>query len=141
MDSCNVNYKVGNLIDLGYTIETPLRLKVIRDYMDTLIQKRGYNVPPKWEGFNKLVDIDSIYHKRIYFKNNPEEMYLISTVGMLVLSDVYNPKIIKSSWIADWTNMPPKEELRIKKRFQNEILDSIEVLAKRDGLTDSVIYK
>ena len=141
IESCKVDYKVGNLIDLGYPIETPLRSKVIRRYMDTLIQKRGYNVPQKWEGFNKLVDIDSIYHKRIYFRNEPEEMYLISTGGMLVLSDVYNPKIIKSSWVADTANMPKNEELRIKKRFQNEILDTIESLARRDGLPDSAIYK
>ena len=53
IESCNVDYKVGNLIDLGYPIETPLRSKVIRRYMDTLIEKRGYNVPQKWEGFNK----------------------------------------------------------------------------------------
>lgn len=141
LNSCNLNYKVGNLLDLGYPIETPLRSTIIRQYMDTLLEKRGYNVPQKWMGFNKLVDIDSVRHKRIYFASNPEEMYLISTVGMLVLSDVYNPNIMQSSWIADTSNMPKNEEFRVKKRFKNEILDTIEALAKRDGLPDSVIYK
>lgn len=139
--SCYEEYKVGNLKELGYPIETQLRTSIIRNYMDTLILKKGYDIPDKWVGYNKLVDIDSLNNRRIYFKNNPEEMYLISFGGMLVLSDVFNPQIKQSNWIAEISDMPQNQELRIKKRFQNEILDSIESMAKNDGIPDSLIYK
>jgi hypothetical protein len=62
-------------------------------YCDTLILKYGYNVPAKWSNKNKLVEIDSLNNKRIYFKNDPKEMYLISFGGMLELTDVYNTQI------------------------------------------------
>jgi len=126
---------------LGYPIETSLRSQLIRNYLDTLIQKGGYNIPEKWAHFNKLVDIDSTYNKRIYFRQNPEEMYLISFGGMLVLSDVYNPQINQTDWVTERRAMPKEEELRIRERFNKEILDTIEGMAKRDGLPDSVIYK
>jgi len=141
--SCNGDslYKAGNLIELGYPIETSLRSSLIRNYLDTLIQKRGYNIPDKWSHLNKLVDIDSTFHKRIYFKKNPEEMYLISFGGMLVLSDIYNPQINQTDWVAERAAMPKEEELRVKARFKKEILDIIEVMANQDGLADSLIYK
>src|ERR1043165_3773756 len=93
MSNCGPIYKAGNLVSLDYPIETPLRTSLIRRYVDTLIQKYGYSVPDKWAHEDKLVELDSIYHKRIYFKKGPEEMYLISYGGMLVLNDVYNPQI------------------------------------------------
>ena len=139
--NCKGLYKAGNLIELGYPIETPIRSNIIRKYMDTLIQLRGYNVPEKWLHFRKLVDIDSIYNKRLYFRENPEEMYLISFGGMLVLSDVYNPRINHLDWVAEKSAMSKEEEERVKKRFKYEVLDTIETLAKRDGLPDSIIYK
>jgi hypothetical protein len=37
--------------------------------------------------------------------------------------------------------MPKEQELRIKERFKKEILDTIEAMAKRDGLADSAINK
>ncbi|MFB6455600.1 RHS repeat-associated core domain-containing protein [Chitinophaga sp. Hz27] len=137
---CNSIYKAGNLVDLDYPIQTPLNSTLIRQYLDTLIQKRGYAVPAKWEYYNKLVDLDSVYNKRIYFKQGPEEMYLVSFGGMLVLSDVYNPTIREDEYVALRSLMSPKEEQRVKNRFQHEILDTIEAMAKRDGLPDSIIY-
>ncbi len=139
--SCNQLYKAGNLIDLGFPIETSLRSEVIERYLDTLIQKRGYSVPKKWLHYDKLVDLDSINNKRIYFRSNPEEMYLLSFGGMLVLSDVYNPLINQKDWVSERSLMPKEQELRVKERLKKEILDTIEAMAIRDGLPDSVIFK
>lgn len=139
--SCNHLYKAGNLIYLGYPIETPLRSDVIERYLDSLIKNRGYAVPEKWVLYKKLVDLDSINNKRIYFNNNPEEMYLLSFGGMPVLSDVFNPKIRADGYVAERNLMSKDEELRVKDRLKKEILDTIEAMAKRDGLPDSVIYK
>ncbi|OMP74588.1 hypothetical protein [[Flexibacter] sp. ATCC 35208] len=137
---CTYSYKAGNLIDLDYPVETPLRAELIMQYFDTLAQKRGYAVPEKWKSLNKLIDLDSIDNKRIYFEQGPEEMYLISFGGMLVLSDVYNPNIRAGGYIADSKLMSPAEEKRVLARFQHEILDTIEAMAKRDGVPDSVLY-
>lgn len=137
---CNAVYKAGNLVDLDYPIQTSLSSELIMQYLDTLIQERGYAVPAKWEYYNKLVDLDSIYNKRIYFKQGPEEMYLVSFGGMLALSDVYNPTLRENGYVAQRSLMSPEEELRVKNRLEQEILDTIEAMAKRDGLPDSLIY-
>ena len=125
---------------LSYPVETSLRTEIVKRYIDTLISKNGFAVPEKWVQFNKLVDLDSINHKRIYFQSNPEEMYLISYGGMLILNDVYNPKLNQSDWVAVRENISKSEELRIKSRFQ-ELLKEIEKMAKRDNLSDSTIYQ
>jgi|GEM_PF-2056605 len=139
--SCNHFYKAGNLIELGYPIETPIRSVIIRRYLDTLVQNYGYAVPTKWLRYDKLVDLDSIYHRRIYFSSYPEEMYLLSFGGMPVLSDVFNPEIREGGYVAERSLMSKDQELRVKERLKKEILDRIEEMAKRDGLPDSVIYK
>lgn len=139
---CNPLYKAGNLVSLDYPIETSLDLDLIQKYCDTLIVKYGYNVPAKWSDKNKLVEIDSLNNKRIYFKSDPEEMYLISFGGMLELTDVYNTQIRSDGgYVARRELMSKEQELRVKERFKKEILDKIEAMAKRDGLSDSVIYK
>ena len=138
--SCSDLYEAGNRVDLSYPIQTPLRTEIIERYIDTLIQTKGFAVPNKWKHLDKLVDLDSINNKRIYFPSNPEEMYLISYPGMLILSDVYNPKIMPDDWIAVPERMPKSEEIRIKKRFQ-EVLKEVEKLAHKDNLPDSIIYK
>lgn len=139
--SCNQLYKAGNLIDLRYPVETSLRSEIIERYLDSLIQKGGYKVPQKWIHYDKLIDLDSINNKRIYFETNPEEMYLLSLGGMLVLSDVYNPQIKQGDWVSERSLLSKEQEQRIKERLKKEILDVIEAMAKRDGLPDSVVYK
>jgi len=135
-------YKAGNLESLDYPIETSLRSSLIQKYCDTLIIKYGYSVPVKWSNKNKLVEIDSVNNKRLYFNSNPEEMYLISFGGMLELTDVYNPQIRSDGgYVARRELMSKEQEIRVIERFKKEILDKIEVMAKKDGLPDSVIYK
>ena len=139
--SCNDFYKVGNLESLGYPAHTPLRDSLVKRYFDSLILKHGYAVPQKWKYYDKLVDLDSINFKRIYFKNNPEEMYIISFIGGVIsIEDVYNPQIREGGFVADRKLVLKEEEQRIRKRFHTEILDTIEAMAKREGLPDSLIY-
>ncbi|RAJ05432.1 hypothetical protein LX64_02590 [Chitinophaga skermanii] len=138
---CKDIYKAGNLVALEYPVETQLRSKIIREYLDTLILKRGYMVPPKWESFTKLVDLDSVYNKRIYFRQEPEEMYLLSFGGAFVLTDVFNPNIRKYGYVSDPKLMPAEEEQRVMERLQHEILDTIVAMAKRNNVPDSVLYK
>lgn len=139
--SCTGLYKAGNVIALDYPIQTRLRTEIIMRFIDTLIIKDGYRVPNKWADEKKLVELDSINHVRIYFKSSPEEMYLLSFGGMLVLNDVYNPQIRSGDWVAREDLMPKNEEQRIKMRFKQQILDTIEIIAKSEGLPDSVIFK
>jgi hypothetical protein len=141
LSSCNQIYKAGNLIALSYPVETQLRSAIVSQYLDTLRYKQGFDVPEKWRHYDKLVDLDSINNKRIYFKANPEEMYLVSFGGMLQLMDVYNPLLTPNDWVAERSRMPKEEEERILKRFQTEVLDVIDSLAKRDNLPDTLIYK
>lgn len=142
LTGCNHLYKAGNLASLDYQVETSLRLELIQTYCDTLIIKYGYGVPAKWSNKNKLVELDSVNNKRIYFKSNPEEMYLISFGGMLELTDVFNPNIRSDGgYVARRELMSKEQELRVTERFKREILGKIEEMAKRDGLADSVIYK
>ncbi|MEJ7610309.1 MAG: hypothetical protein WKF88_03920 [Ferruginibacter sp.] len=134
------DYKVGNRITLDYPIKTKISFKVIRKYLDTLIMTQGYNVPQKWTQYDKLIDIDSTNAKRLYFRNLPEEMYLIQFNGELLLADIYNENIVRGDWVATPERMPQKEEARVKKRFREEILDAIEKLAKKNGVPDSILY-
>lgn len=138
--SCREMYKAGNLVILSIPVETNLRTPIVKQYMDTLILRMGYNVPDKWSHLNKLVDLDSTNNKRLYFMNKPEEMYLISLQGQIVLSDVYNTSIVSNDWISSRDSLSRSEETRIIQRF-NQILDVIESMAKRDGIADSLIYK
>ena len=142
INACNdvVIYKAGNRVTLDYVIETKLSFNVIRNYIDTMVQKQGYDVPQKWAQYYKLIDLDSIDSKRIYFKDNPEEMYLVQLNGVLLLSDVYNENIVKGDWVATSERMPKKEADRVKKRFKEEVLDKIETMAKKNGVPDSIIY-
>jgi hypothetical protein len=86
-------YKAGNLIDLQYPVESKIDADIINRYLDSLILKEGYKIKPDWVIYKKLVDLDSVNNKIIYFKDNPEEMFLISTAGQLMISDVFNPQI------------------------------------------------
>jgi hypothetical protein len=139
--SCSQLYKAGNLVALDYPINTNIRTEIVQKFVDTLILKYGFEVPDKWKSKDKLVDLDSINHKRIYFKENPEEMYLISYGGMLVLNDVYNPSLNSQDWVSERKSLSEEEETRIKTRFEHDILKRVESLAKAAGMPDSVIYK
>ena len=141
LSSCNQIYKAGNLIALSYPVETQLRSAIVSQYIDTLRYKQGFAVPDKWKHYNKLIDLDSINNKRIYFKANPEEMYLISFGGMLQLMDIYNPLLVPNDWVADRSRMSKEEEERVLRRFKDEVLDVVDSLANRDHLPDSLIYK
>lgn len=138
---CTQVYKAGNLVSLSYPVKTTLRTTIVQQYIDSLILRHGYDVPDKWSHLDKLIDIDSVNHRRVYFSNSPEEMYLISFQGQLILSDVYNEKIRSNDWVSRRDSMPAKEELRIKKRFETEILDVVKTMAHKSGRTDSLIYK
>jgi hypothetical protein len=108
-------------------------------YVDSLIKDR-YKVPPKWQHYNKLIDIDPENSRNIYFANNPEEMYLIQFNGVLLLADVYNPQIVDGDYIAEPQRMPVGGKERVLRRFQTEILAQVEQMAKLDGCPDSVLY-
>jgi hypothetical protein len=138
--SCYLIDSDGNLKVLSYPVNTRLRPDLLKQYFDSLIEKKGFRVPEKWKYEIKQSDLDTIDNVRLYFRadeNNPEEMYLISFNGMLLLNDVY----IKDHWVAAKKNITEKEKTRVIYRFQTQILDTIEAMAKRDGLPDSIIYR
>jgi hypothetical protein len=115
--SCRGLYKAGNLIALSYPIETRLNSIMVESYIEKMASEGEYIVPDKWTHFHKLDDLDSTQNKRIYFENDPEEMYVLSFGGMLILTDVYNPKINGGgSWVADRKLVTPEEEDRIRRR-------------------------
>jgi hypothetical protein len=139
LSACNDLYKAGNMISLDYTIETKLSQAIIKTYVDSIIIN-GHTVPPKWDHHNKLVDIDPENSRNIYFSDKPEEMYLIQFNGEFLLVDVYNPQIIDGDYVSEPERMPAGEKERVLKRFQTDILDQVENMAKRDGCPDSVLY-
>ena len=137
---CGEVYRAGNLIAFRYPVETPMSLTIVQNYTDTLIMNAGHHVPEKWAHLDKLIDLDSVNNKRLYFRNDPEEMYLISFQGMLILTDVYNPRLYPNDWISVRDHISPAEETRVKERFRKEILDVIEKMAKQNNVPDSVLY-
>ncbi len=142
LNSCDYAeiYKVGNRRTLDYVIETKINFKILRIYLNKIIQMQEHQVPEKWVHYDKLIDIDSIDTKRIYFKNNPEEMYLMQFNGVLLLADVFNENIVKGDWVSNRKNITVNEEERIKKRFKVEVLNRIELMAKKDNVPDSILY-
>lgn len=138
--ACRDLYRAGSGIQsLDYPIDTKLSSGLIRNYIDSMSRRNEYKVPLKWDHFHKLDDLSSDSHKRIYFSQEPEEMYVISFGGMLVLTDVFNPKIVALSWVGDRKLISKSEELRILKRVMS-FLDTIEARARRNGVADSLIY-
>jgi hypothetical protein len=139
LNSCYLIDSAGYLKVLGFQINSPLRSTLLHAYFDSLIEKRGFRVPVKWKYEIKQSDLDTVDNVRLYFKEdngNPEEMYLISFNGMLLLNDVYR----KDHWVAVREDMSKKETDRVIYRFQTQILDTIEAMAKKNGLPDSLIY-
>jgi hypothetical protein len=137
--SC-ISYQAGNLHLLGYTIDTKLSYYIRKQYLDSITNSDEFRVPQKWKQFNKLIDINPESTWRVYFKSNPEEMYLITINTNFVLEDVYNPSINDFDYVAYPEKMPKKEKARILKRAKEEILDRIEKMARRDGCPDSILY-
>ena len=141
LNSCDNRevYKVGNRLTLDFVIDTKISFKVIRNYIGKMAANE-FQAPEKWQGYKKLVDIDSVNSFRIYFKATPEEMYLIQFNGELLLADVLNENIVKGDWVTNRDNLSSADEERIKRRFTVEILDKIEKMAKEDGIPDSVLF-
>jgi hypothetical protein len=135
-----VPYKVGNLEILNFPIKSNLREKLVRNYIDTLIIKHGFRIPQKLEYLDKMVDMDSDLNVRIYFNQEPKEMYLISFGGTITLSDVYNPKIKDWDWIGNEKNLPAEEKTRILARFDKEVLKVIYKMAVENKTPDSLLY-
>jgi hypothetical protein len=135
-----VNYSAGNLVLLGYPIDTKLSYDIRKHYLDSMTNSEEFRVPQKWRRYNKLIDINPESTWRIYFKRNPEEMYLVTLSSNFVLQDVFNPKIIDYDWVSEKNRMPASEKERVIKRAKGEILDRIEQMAKADGCPDSVLY-
>ncbi|RYZ20701.1 MAG: hypothetical protein EOO16_15795 [Chitinophagaceae bacterium] len=139
---CNAirhSYKAGNLYALQLPVETRLKTSIVRAVLDSIIRFEGHDVPEKWKQYDKLVDLDSVNNVRLYFPRDPEEMYLISYPGMLLITDVYNPSIKSYDWVTDKQVLSQEEENRIQKRFDS-VLSTIERRAKLHGVADSVLY-
>jgi len=134
------HYKAGNLKLLDYTIDTKLSYSIRKQYLDSLASSHEFKVPKKWEQYNKLIDINPHDTWRVYFKNEPEEMYLVTINTNFVLEDVFNSKIVDFDWVSDRTRMPQNEKERVLKRAKDEILNRIEQMAKKDGCPDSILY-
>jgi hypothetical protein len=132
--------RAGNRISLDYAIDTKLDQDVIKRYLDTLILNYGFTPPKQLLQFDKLIDITPETTRRIYFEQQPKEMYLIQFNGVLLIADVYNSDIVADDYVSRRERMPRKEEVRIKNRFKTEVLDRIEAMAKKDGVADSVLY-
>jgi hypothetical protein len=135
-----LDYRAGNLELLSYPIDTKLSYDVRKEYLDSISQLDEFKVPAKWRQYNKLIDINPNSTWRVYFKDNPEEMYLVTINNNFVLEDVFNPQIVDYDWVAERKRMPEIEQKRVIKRVQEDILNRIEQMAKRDGCPDSILY-
>jgi hypothetical protein len=135
-----LDFGAGNLELLSYPIDTKISYYIRKEYLDSLSQTDEFKVPPKWRQYNKLIDINPNSTWRIYFKDNPEEMYLITINTNLVLQDVFNRQIVDYDWVSERKRMPEVERKRIIKRVQEDILNRIEQMARRDGCPDSILY-
>lgn len=68
--SCNTGfgYKAGNLVLLGYTIDTKLSYDIRKQYLDIMANSQEFSVPQKWREYDKLYEINPESTWRIYFK-------------------------------------------------------------------------
>lgn len=137
--TCDDGYRVGNRITLDLAVNSKINFDILDRYLRTLSETE-YQVREKWKGAKKIIDLDSANSFRIYFKESPEEMYIIQFNGVLLIADVLNDNIVKGDYVTTKSNLPAGEELRIRKRFQTEILDKIEKMARNDGVPDSVLF-
>jgi hypothetical protein len=136
--SCRDLYRAGSDMKyLEYPIEDRLEPTLILNYLDTA---KAYQVPREWDHFHLLDDLAPDQNKRVYFSEQPIEMYLLSFGGESTLAGVFDhTQISKGGWILDSTRISETEKSRIMNRL-DLLLNKIEEEAKRKGLPDSVIY-
>jgi hypothetical protein len=132
-------YKAGNLEVLDIPIKSNISSKIIRQYIDTMLTEKENKIPTAWLRFDKLIDLDSVTNVRVYFKESPQEMYLLSFNGMLVLSDVYNPRIKDWDWVTDKELLTKDDSERIKARMQSLLKHAFEFAVSKKT-PDSLIY-
>ena len=130
------SYNNYNIVDLS----PKFNREIVFDIIDTLQQRDNlFVVPQKWkyvmqdyiEGHDRW-DWEEI--RFFYFKENPEEMFLIRfSYHMTTILRTYNK--------LDYGKAKSNEEKeRILRRFKNEVLKSIEKEAKARAFPDTIIY-
>jgi hypothetical protein len=88
----------------------------------------GFSVPNKWIDAYKVVNIESMF---VYFKRDPEEMYEIGFTGDAAVWQKSTTSRLALVYQFDgvrWrkeSELSGKEEDRITKRFEDEILSKI----------------
>jgi hypothetical protein len=77
----------------------------------------------------------------VYFTSYPDEWYLIAfDANPCWIKMVYTKRLNKDYPIANPSLLSKSELLRVKKRFQTEILDGARLYAKRNYIPDSIVY-
>jgi hypothetical protein len=127
---------VGCLVD----IETNMRSKVIRSYVDTLrAEDKLLQVPVKWQA-RATFNYDHLDDTVVYFKEPPEEMYMLTFASGPCIRYIYNEKIKQDDWLSDEDTLAPGERKRIQDRFSKEVLAAIEARALAGGLPKDSLY-
>lgn len=123
------DYKAGNLKGLDYSVETDMSMDFIRQHIDYVIQP-AYSpdsVPASLQSVvNEWNDLPENFHcRKIYFRENPEEVYLVKLDFAVSILNVYNGTIRSAGWVTDPLLVSPKEKERIINRFREEILNKV----------------
>jgi hypothetical protein len=122
-----------------YPVNTKIDPSTLLKCTNEYYSRYGHSVPQDWLSWDKLYDIDSPYVRRFYFKENPEELYIVQFSNDISLIDVINKKINDTDYIGKEGFKEP-EKTRILKRINEEIITPLVQIAKENGAPDSEIY-
>lgn len=115
----NQSGNVGCLID----IKPEVKSVILKSYIDSLLKvDTTIAVPEKWRYLDRF-GYDHLDDTVIYFRDTPEEMYMVTFDGQPCIRFVYNEQLKQDDWIASSDTISTIEKERIQKRFKSKFLD------------------
>lgn len=133
-------YTVNDRKNLGIVFnESKLNPYYLEGYVDK-IRNKGFSTPDSISEIFFNGDSISDEQRIIYFKNAPQEWYLINfNASPCWIESIFNPHL-SNSQIYDSTFMSKEQLVRIRNRFINEILKPAEQYGHANHIPDTIIY-
>lgn len=119
-------YKAGNRERLmGFLIKSDIKPCKVRKNLDSILIVKNLMLPDSMKAWI-FYPSDAKYfpndNKVLYFKENPEEFYLLSIDSDIRLNGVFNKNLSEDGWIYDESKLPLNEIRRIESRIETNVI-------------------
>jgi hypothetical protein len=111
----------------------------VYNYYDSIASTKGWNNPPNDWRHDFIAEMDDVARGRIYSLDTPGvvEMYHVVFVDNMIITSVYTEN---HQYWRNGNEVSEEEKVRIKQRFNDEVLKRMEEYAIQNKLPDSIVY-